>query len=183
MNELTFLLDIDDCLCDLATYWIQKYNKDHDDNLTKENITNWNIGSFTKIGDGMYDYLRDLNLYEQVNVMPDALEAINYIRQIPHSQIVYATHSYWHPGQKYNWLIKHGFFQEQDQYFEGLGKNMAKWMINADIMIDDNPTHIKEFRGELAILYAAPWNAELRKTHSPTISNWQQFIDKVKEII
>lgn len=182
---MRWLIDIDDVLAELAEYWISLYNKDYGENLKKSDIHDWNIGGYTKIGSKMYDYLDDPHLYENIQTVPYALNGINAIRNNdPEYEMIYVTHSTrGHVGQKYDWLIKHGFLQEHDQYFEGLSKHsISKFLFKADVMIDDNPRHIQEFEGELAVLFNQPWNIELQKTHSPTLKNWKVLIDRMEAL-
>ena len=44
----TIILDVDDVVLNLVPNWLKLYNRDFNDNLTKEQITEWNITKFIK---------------------------------------------------------------------------------------------------------------------------------------
>ena len=50
MNEdkLTIGVDCDDVVISLVPTWLSLYNKDYNDNLTPEQITDWDVGLFVK---------------------------------------------------------------------------------------------------------------------------------------
>ena len=61
----TIAIDVDDVTADLVSVWLDKYNLDHNNSLSEKDIKTWDIGSHTKIGDKMYEYLK----YNQIKPM------------------------------------------------------------------------------------------------------------------
>jgi 5'(3')-deoxyribonucleotidase len=180
-EEITWLLDVDDSLLELCKKWIFLYNYNEKDTLEKSSIKTWDIGSYTKIKNAMYDYLYLDDLYSDIECLPDALEAVNTIRSFPKSKIVYCTHVIGHPGQKYQRLFELGFIQEGDSYFEGYSPtSIDKSLFKANVIVDDNYKHVMNFKGEMKLLVTQPWNESY--DFENRINNWKEFLDKIKEI-
>lgn len=180
-EEINWLFDVDDTLLSLADHWIELYNLENNDNLKKSMIRTWDIGSYTKIGAGMYDYLSEPDLYENIQPLEYALGAVNLVRGLPNSKIIYCTHVIGHAGQKYNRLKELGFIQKEDSYFEGFSeKSVDKNVFKSNICIDDNFHHISRYNGELPILFTQPWNEDFE--YANRLNNWKELIDILEEL-
>jgi 5'(3')-deoxyribonucleotidase len=175
MNK-NIIVDVDDVVASLTDTWIQIYNADHGDTLTKEDITDWSIGSFTKIGHKFYDYLENMNIYWGVKPVKDALKGIQFLNSINYKILyvtVYDPHNY-----KHKWLVEHEFLLRKEDFIVAPNKTF----IDADIIIDDNYIgQIVPFYNlnKKAYLFSQPWNKKY--DYKYRIDSWQDFIDKVTD--
>lgn len=166
---MIWAIDVDDVTCDLMTEWLSRYNKDYDDNLKKENITDWDISRFVKpeCGKKIYKYVEDPSIYDHCKPIEGSLNAINQLRKA--GRAIFVTS--WNigiAGRKYTWLKDHGYIDSIDDYFEAHDKNMIKF----DILIDDGFHNFKsKYSG---LLFSQPWNMKL--DHYRRINNWEEFM-------
>jgi len=170
---MRIILDIDDVCAELVSTWLTKYNIDWNDNLTKDMITDWNVGSFSKIGDKFYDYLNmpNFNLYENMPMVEGALDGVNYLRSLGY-EIIFCT-IYDYNNRKWDWLVKNKFTNNPDEYVVAHNKNLIK----GDIIIDDNYDNFINYDG-IKFLYTQNWN---RKFHTIfRVNGWKEIIEKLE---
>jgi 5'(3')-deoxyribonucleotidase len=167
---LRIILDIDDVCADLVTVWLNIYNVEHEDNLKREDITDWDIGSFTKIGKKFYDYLdQDFNLYWRMNPIKDALWGVETLRKLNHEIIFCTVYDYY--NRKWDWLNRNRFTNNPDEYVVAHNKNLIK----GDLIIDDNWNNFSKYDGE-KFLFDAPWNQQYSTIYR--VKDWNELIDK-----
>lgn len=153
----TIALDFDDVVGDLVKTWLELYNRDHNDSLKEEDIKDWNIGSYTKIGNEMYDYLKNPTLYDSVLPVTGASWGISKLRQFGF-RIVFVTNSVLEQsGNKYRWLEKYNLISERRDYVEAADKSL----ILCDWLIDDNIENVVKFKGD-GIIFTREWNTSLK---------------------
>lgn len=156
MNILTIACDIDGVLANLLLPWLARYNKDYNDNLNPDDISDWYTDKFVKpeCGKKIYDYLKDPSLYDECLPYEGSLYMISKLKNIAGCRIVYGTsspaESY---GKKFFWLKEYGFIFDQKDYFETSDKSL----IRADVLIDDYWENLLNFTG-YGILLERPWN-------------------------
>jgi len=166
--------DMDGVLADLHTEWLHRYNRDHEDTVTTNHVTSWDIHKFVKCGHDIYEYLKDRTLYDGVQPMPGAIEYVQSVVDKGHIPLV-VTATYHNPNMiaaKIDWLKKHlpmvppnhFVFMEDKRY------------IRADIMIDDSPKNLEFFQG-VKLLMTAPHNhAEDRFIRVNSIQEVDQYL-------
>lgn len=169
------LIDIDDTIGDLVSVWINRYNRKYNDNLIKENITDWNIANFVKpeCGEKIYDFIKTPSIYKRVNPIPLSKEGVSELRQ--YFDIIFTT-STPHPiqGIKYLWLKEHEFWNEKDHYVE----TSSKFLIKGSLIIDDNWENILKFSG-FGLLFDQPWNKKFK--HPNRIHGWEEILDNINK--
>jgi 5'(3')-deoxyribonucleotidase len=168
-----FAVDVDDVCADLMTVWLNEYNWDFEDNLKREDMTDWNISLFVKkeCGNKILRYIEDPTMYDFIQPLPDSLEGVNILRKI--GRVVFVTSATnGCAGRKFRWLQEKEFNPAIEDYIEAKDKSLIKY----DIMIDDNFNNIKD--GKNNILFNQPWNKKYTYPHR--MSNWKQMIDYVK---
>jgi 5'(3')-deoxyribonucleotidase len=172
---VNILIDIDDTVASLIPVWLNFYNKDNDDNLTEDKILNWDIGSFSKIGNRFYDYIKDpnLNLYDYIKPIYGALKGVGLMRSLGHCITFVTAYDYY--NRKYYWLEKHRFLSNVDEYI----CTHAKYKIKGDLMIDDNFDNVSMFDGK-AWLINRPWNKNFEFENR--VENWKDIIKRIKEL-
>ena len=159
--------DFDDVITDLCSHWISEYNRQYDDNLKIENVTDWDIGSFTKIGDKMYLLLEQPNFFKNVKIQQDCYDVLKWADTIFDIQIISATspRTYF---DKVEWL------KVNLPFIPSVNYNCVhnKYIVNSTIKIDDKADNLKYSTGK-TILYTKPWNQDI--THFNRADNWQEI--------
>jgi len=175
-NKPVLIVDLDDTINDLCECWIKLYNKLYDDDLTIENITDWNIGKFTKIGDKMYDLLGTKGLFENLSIKEGCVKVLEWANKVFDVQICSATHP--------NSVVEKVNFLQKNLPFIPINSFNAvhnKYLLTGSVMIDDNPQNLKYFDG-IKILFDRPWNKKSQRTIR--VYNWEEIkvkLEKVKE--
>lgn len=162
--------DVDDVVAMLVNRWLEIYNLEHDDNLWEDDIKTWNIGSHTKIGDKMYDYLKYSSLYDNVKPVQDSLFGINRLREFGYRVVFITASTPEQSGRKYQWLLEKKYITHRKDYYEALDKSL----IATDYLIDDNPDNVVNAFGK-GIVFTKPWNLLL--VNYPRVNNWLEVID------
>jgi 5'-nucleotidase len=168
-------VDVDDVVCDLISAWILRYDQDYKDNLTKESITDWNIGKFVlpSCGKKIYKYIEDPSIYNDCQPIENSLEAVNLLKTM--GRVIFVTSpTIGCAGRKYVWLKDHGYIDKLNDYVEARDKSLIKY----SYLIDDNYKNIKPSNKN--VLFTMPWNAKFE--HPNRINNWREFIDMKKNI-
>jgi len=171
-------VDVDDVCAKLAPVWLGRYNKDYDDNLTENDITDWDIHKFTKPQCNLkiYDYLKDPAMYDYVLPTPGALEGVNKLREMNYRVLFATSCPVEVAGRKFHWLRQYDFIKKERDYIEIRDKSLLK----GDYMIDDNYDNCRGFTG-YGYLMKAPWNVKYTWYHRA--ENWEDFIKIMKEYI
>ena len=160
MKPLTIAVDVDGPTADLHSEWLRLYNQDYDDDMTVEDITQWEMPPLVKpeCGVKILDYLDIPTLYDNIKPTKGAFEGIEYLRALGHRIVFNSSCVIDRSDEKLHWLIKHGFVKSTNKYFFNDWMVVTdKSLINADILIDDRPKNIKDFKG-LGILFDEPYN-------------------------
>lgn len=174
-DEIVFV-DVDDVCCLLSPVWLSLYNRDYNDNLTDEDITDWNIHQFVKPECGLkiYDYLKDRRIYDTVIPRVDAKWGVDQLRELGY-RVLFATSC---PaevaGRKFYWLREWGFIKKERDYIEIRDKSLLR----GNFMIDDSYDNVRGFTG-YGYLLTRPWNKKFQWYNR--VSDWQEFIHIMKE--
>lgn len=169
-------IDVDDVVADFVTAWLAVYNDSHNENVSPENISEWNIGKFVKFPNDIYKILKVGDLYDLVKPVKDSVDGVNLIRKCE-CRVVFVTSSPIETaGVKFKWLNDNGFCVDKKDYVEMDDKSLFK----GNLLIDDRPENILNFEGE-GILYDRPWNRNcfenLCRRHS-----WKEMMLKWEKI-
>jgi 5'(3')-deoxyribonucleotidase len=173
---MDILLDVDSVVIDICKVWFSAYNKDYDDNMTDERITNWHTHEFVKPECGLkiYDYLKNPNFYVGA---PEILGAIPGIWRLEHQghDITFLSAGF-HTG-KIDWLQEHKALPESRMEAEqSYIIAYKKRLFCADLLIDDGPHNVSTSKIP-AILFDQPWNRYLN--YFPRAKDWNEVLDLV----
>jgi len=152
----TIAFDIDGVLADTHRPWLSDYNRDYNDTLTSEQITQWDMSRLVKkeCGKKIYSYLTP-HLFLRVPVIAGALKMVQEARKA--GNVIFVTTSTEETfGSKYHWLKRFGFEPTIKTYVESGNKGL----INADFLVDDYDGNFVDFKG-ICILVDRPWNRGL----------------------
>ena len=164
-------VDMDEVMADAIAEHLIRYNRDHQTNLTKEDLRGkrfWQVvpEPHHAILD---DYLRADDFFENLDVMPDAPRVLAALQR--HFEIFIASAAMEVPSSfnaKYRWLERHfPFIPHTHIVFCG-----DKSILRADFLIDDNTRQLQAFSGT-GILYDAPHNIAV--TGYTRVHNWLEI--------
>lgn len=163
-------VDFDDVIGDLVSEWLANYNRDNNDNLSEKDIKSWDIGSYTKIGKEMYDYLKHPSLYDNVKPVFNSLWGVHALRNMGYRVVFITASTTEQSGRKYLWLLENGYIENKSDYYEAIDKSL----IASDYLIDDNPENVENAYGQ-GVVYTREWNTSL--IGYPRVNNWMEVID------
>lgn len=153
MYPITIALDVDEIILSLIDTWISIYNLEYDDNLQRNQITDWDISKFVKpeAKFTIFQYINEPDVFYASKNVEGAHEGVQELRAM-NFKIVYATAN--NPQNcKFNILKERGFMLDKSEFMEVYDKSL----IYADILLDDRFTNCMSFRNT-SFLYSAPWN-------------------------
>ncbi len=149
-------VDMDEVMADALAEHLLRYNRDHNENLTPEDLHGralWEVVSIDR-HNALEGYLRSEDFFEGLAVMPESQRVLRRLQQ--DFEIFIATAAMEVPTsfhQKFRWLDRHfPFIPPSHIVYCG-----DKSIINADYLIDDNPRQLRRFKGE-GILFTSPHN-------------------------
>jgi 5'-nucleotidase len=161
-------IDQDEVLAKFLDKWVELYNNEYNDNLTRDDFKSWYVHSYVKeeCGHKIYDYLNMESFYLELEPVENSIEVVKKLMDKYEIYIVTAAMKY--PNSlraKYMWL---------DKYFPFIKKENIvmcgdKSIIRGDILIDDGVHNLEVFKGE-KILFTAPHN--LDETRFKRANNW-----------
>ena len=153
-------IDMDEVMADAVTEHLSRYNRDHDDAITKDDLKGkwlWDVVSVDRHA-ALESYLRADDFFDVLEVMPEAQRVIEALQH--RYEVFIATAAMEVPtsfASKYRWLQKHfPFVPASHVVYCG-----TKSILRADYLIDDNPRQLKRFEGE-GILYSSPHNIHVK---------------------
>ncbi len=168
-------IDCDDVILNLVDSWLRHYNVASGDNLTKKDITEWNISKFVKpeYKEKIYEYVTDpqisRNIFVGATVYEDAVRVTKWLQEYCDLYIVTATHPN-NFAHKAEWIKYH--FPHIDS------KNIVvlydKHLFGADYIIDDKLETVDKFSG-YGILFNQPWNKRFISIFSTRVGNWRDI--------
>lgn len=171
MRQKIIFSDIDGFLGNLISPWLMFYNKDYEDNLSIEDIKDWNIHQFVKPSCGMkiYEYIENPKIYDYVMPIDGSTWGIKKLREFGF-RIVFATHStIGHAGRKFQWLRDFGFIENHEDYIECKDKSLLR----GDYLVDDYILNVKSF-GRGGVLFTQPYNRQY--LHTPRVNDWDEVV-------
>lgn len=163
-------IDQDQVLADLLGEWLQRYNNDYNDDLVKDDIKHWEWHDIVKpkCGRKIYDYLDSVDIFENLKVIENSIDAV---KELSHIYDIFVVTSPWNMNNikpKYDWLKQHFPFIDDKNYV--FTKN--KSIISADFMIDDKPENLEDFKG-YKILFDAPHNQDISVFYR--VKDWNEI--------
>ena len=168
MSLKRICVDMDEVMADALTEHLLRYNRDHDEQITKEDLHGkwlWDVVS-TDRHPMLEMYLRSEDFFAVLDVMPESQRVMKALQQ--KYEVFIATAAMEVPtsfAAKYHWLERHfPFIPASHIVYCG-----DKGILRADYLIDDNPRQLRRFSGE-GILYSAQHNVNV--TGFPRVKDW-----------
>jgi len=188
MTRRRIICDIDGVVADLHTEWYRRYNADWHDNLTVEKVTSWDLTKFVKpeCGANIFAYLLQPDLYEQVQPIEGAIEAVKELQS--RYNVLFATGcAFGTADQKVWWLQRYGLTEPEGVFYP---KNFVaiqrKELLVGDILIEDHPETVLRWlmvhSEGAAIHFLRPWGdphiADLYEDHRCAVAtSWAEVLE------
>ena len=153
-------VDVDQVVADLHTAWLAPYNVLFRNNMTPQDITDWNIEKCVKpeCGSRIFDFLVP-ELYDvAVQPIPQALDAVDLLRARGHEIVfISSCKTPEHADAKFAWLVRHGFLPKEGglPFFLSM---RDKSLAPVEVLVDDHHGNCESFKGRYAALVTAPYN-------------------------
>lgn len=183
-------VDVDGVVADLHPAWLDWYNRDWQDNLTIDKITQWDICNFVKqeCGLKMLEYLHEPTLYDTVRPVEDSLEAIDWLKN-DGNRVVFASSCVTGScGAKLKWLRKYGFvsYDPEVSMCHDWIDISDKSLVRADVLIDDRPKNVNNFHG-IGVIFDQPYNQNKNEVFADfRLKNWRDIkslMGKIQETV
>jgi 5'(3')-deoxyribonucleotidase len=165
---ITIAIDQDTVLADLTSKWLSVYNHEYQDNLTPDQITEWDISSFCKCGLDIYKIVERPHFYADLPVVPGSQEGVRTLIELGYNVCIASASPFSAYQDKEKWI---------NVYFPQVPKDNIiftrnKSLVAADILIDDGTHNLEVFNG-LPILFDAPWNRS--ENRFVRVRNWAEI--------
>lgn len=146
MKKLTILVDLDSVLADLDAKWYPAWNAHAGDDLHPTRVFEWATHKFTKTKCmGIYDMLNPPGFFFDLDPIPGGIDAVRALHDDGHRIVIVTAAPSEAPTAAYDkkkWVHKHLPFINKKNVIV----TEAKDVIRGDILIDDGPHNIEEFR-------------------------------------
>lgn len=145
MKKLVIAVDLDSVLNDLSRYWLETYNREHNDTYPIEQLTDWDWHKLLPIGKDIYTYLDRPGFFTNCPPVKPAIAAVRQLVADGHTVIVItacdnAPHVF---AEKAAWIDRWlPFLPKKNKIIGGNFKHLFK----ADVLIDDSAANCLAFR-------------------------------------
>lgn len=172
-------VDMDWVIADLTSKWLMYYNAIFKDDLSVEDIKDWDLRKFVK--DGAKDYALNIfsipGFYKDLDVIKDSQKGVKWLMDNGFEVYIltdpFVSHSL---KDKWEWLEKNFSFIPTNRFiFSG-----DKSVVGDGYLIDDGLHNLDVFKGQ-GIVFDAPYNRD-NKTY-PRVRNWTDVINYFKNVI
>jgi uncharacterized protein len=171
----TLSIDFDSVLADTMIAWTKEYNKLKNTNITKSEITYWNIGMILPLSadeiSTMFNYVWQYCWQDIPPSEPGLSEIIKRIHRRGYRISVLTRRE--RPTVAYvaKWLDHHDIYSD-DLIF--IYDNTPKAEYHFDILIDDAPINLVDITPpKVGILFNQPWNKDF---------NWPLRVNTLREV-
>ena len=171
---MRLLIDLDGVCADFYARVIEWYNRDFDDNITKEDVTRWSLDSvsFPKADKAsLYEYFAVPNFWRELEPLPDCKETLKSLHDEGVDLYVVTAIPLEAPTamyEKQHWVEEHLPFIG----YENVGGIKRKTVVNGDLLLDDGPHNLEVFSG-ITCAMDAPYNR--RCTTDYRVNSWKDF--------
>jgi len=175
LKKKVIILDVDDVVLDLVSNWLRLYNRDFNDDVILEDITEWNIAKFVKPKAKfyIYDYVHRGAVFETASPIKDSIDSIHEILSWSDiCRIVYVTAG--DPlNSKEKWLKRYNILPNRKDFVSCIDKSL----IRGFSILDDKYSNVTNFIGK-GYLFDKPWNREF--IHHNRIIGWKDYMNRLK---
>lgn len=182
MKKIRIALDMDGVICDLLSEWILEYNLQTNENIQVEDIKEWDLFKQVKQPKIINKILLSKGFFQRPKPYKDVLDVlprllkdkrfdIFIVTQVPRS----SPYAGW---DKREWLRK--WLPDFD--LEKFISAHHKYLLRADVLLDDHPRHLKQWLEEdgtrTAIVMDHLYNKQA--IHSARVYDWKGFEERLE---
>lgn len=179
---MVIVCDIDDTLCNLQETTINIFNERFGSHYKIKDFTEYNIMNVLPVQDAisMIEIYGEHGLYDKVKPLPGAQKSLEKLINLGHNVYLVTAAIAKTYGEKVD-FIKRYFPYIDDDHIVSM---KHKWMLNADIMIEDNLETLLAKPNYHRICLNMPWNQSdkdwvygVHRCH-----NWNEIMATVNKI-
>jgi 5'(3')-deoxyribonucleotidase len=162
VKPLVIACDVDDVCAAQLKEWFRRYGiLSGDTQLTHETIRGWDLSTqvLPSWSARIYDILKHTDLYDKITPLDGALAGVQLLRDAGHRVVFVSACAVDSMGPKVRWLQRHGFLPSGYAIPDFIAAT-SKYLIRADVLIDDHVKNVTEFPGR-TILIRQPHNCEI----------------------
>lgn len=169
-KTLRIVVDCDDVLFRCNSYAVERLNRDTGSGFRKEDIREWGI-----MHSGLDARLAYFHDPEFVRTQPVMEGARDFLAALVRKAEVFVATSV--PaacaGERFSAILREFPMISPENILIGSRKDI----LNADMLLDDSPQHIKGSNADYAVLFRQPWNLDLSGVVA--VSNYREFLTLV----
>lgn len=171
---MILLIDMDQTICDLITPFLKIYNRECNDNLTINDITEYNLANFVKseYKHKVVEIFTTPGFFLNLEPLPYSIEVLNRLKRSHSIWIVTKPMKGKSVDEKVEWVRHYLPFLESNLIFTD-----KKYMIRGDMLFDDCPEYIADFHSNTVVM-DYPYNRNVRADFR--VNNWLEFEQIVK---
>lgn len=174
-------IDIDNVLCNLQETVVKVFNDVYKTNYTMDNFVHYDISECINKNDtikmkGLYV---KPGIYECVNVMSGAKNAIQKLKKAGHDIYIVTDSAPSIFEEKANW-IKYNFDIDTSHIIS----MKHKWLFRCDVMVEDNLDNLLGGYHYDRVLFDYPWNRDIHdEVYSiHRVQNWSNALDVINKL-
>ena len=176
---ITLLIDMDAILVDILKTWIPEINNRFKENLSLEDVNNWNVGECCKAGNQVYEILHEKDFFFNLDPVPNAIETMKRLQEEGFEIFILTAPIMDSPfvfQEKIRWVQKHLPFFDINRVIFSNFKNQIK----GDILFDDAPKNIDAF-DRTSVIMDYPFNQGIQNKKAVRVKSWDEFYSFVHE--
>ncbi len=180
---MVIFVDMDGVLCDLHTPLLKLYNNEYNDNLTIDDITQWDMTKIVKkkCGSRLLRFLDTPNFFRDLVPLEGAIEGVHKLIETGHDVYI-ATAATSHPNSvigKIGWLNEH--LPVMMKHPRKVVFTHHKHLLRGDVLFDDSPKNLETFDG-ISVAMDMPYNNDKKWTeenHICRVYSWEHFMNMI----
>lgn len=183
MSQFTVALDMDSTIYDLMNPWLDWINKTFDEKRTIKDVTTWNFPMLFKCKERGFDFLDIPDMFLSLKPFPNAIEAVNKVREMGVRQVFVTTvssvtkdsqkQSAWEKqqviGRDFPWAKK-----------DVMITSGSKDLVRADMLVDDGPHNIEAFAATGGVTAKIPYPYNVAAPADFVFDDWTLYPGIVK---
>ncbi len=182
MRKLTVMVDMDDTIENLKAIWIDRLNARYGYQVDPESVIEWNIAkSYPGLTrEQVYDVVLEADLYDVMEPLPGAVEALRKIQEDGHRLLIVTTTNYEIvPAKMTRFLFKYFPFID----WHDVILTHYKPLLKGDVLIDDG-IHNLEGADYVKVLFSASHNRlyDAEANGMIRVDNWTEAYEVVRKL-
>jgi len=179
---MIIVVDLDDVIAEFVPHLLRFLNEEYGSNLKFENIKGWNIWEYGDITEEQYregiEKFMEAGMYRNLPLIEGAREGLKVISE-HHDVYIVTWRSLKIREDTEYWLEKNLGNAYKEVYFsDNKPKLGILKKLNAELFIDDSPTHTRDaVKICRTLLYTKPWNENIIGIER--VSSWEEILEKI----